>query len=74
MGLPAYSLLQILREFYMRGEEVRRSIEWIIHRIIKVASRFSYRGRNWWVHVASAFPLGRHYRELLGHRLRLIIS
>jgi hypothetical protein len=67
MGLLAYNLLQILREFYMKGEEVRRSIEWLIRRIVKVASRVSYHGRYWWVHVASAFPLRHHYQAVLGH-------
>ena len=67
MGLLAYNLLQILREFYMKDEEVKRSIEWLIRRMVKVASRISYHGRYWWVHVASAFPLSHHYRAVLGH-------
>jgi hypothetical protein len=38
LGVIAYNLLHILRTFYIRGEGVRRSIEWIIRRLIKVAS------------------------------------
>lgn len=64
MGLLAYSLLHLVREFYMVGEEVRRSIEWIIRRMVKVGSRVSYHSRYWWVHVASAFPLFRHYQAM----------
>jgi hypothetical protein len=36
MGLLAYNLLQILREFYMKDEVVKRSIEWLIRRLVKV--------------------------------------
>jgi len=66
MGAVAYNLLHMIREFHLHGEEVKRSIEWIIRRIIKAASRISYHGRRWWVHVASAFPLAHHYRAVLG--------
>jgi hypothetical protein len=50
----------------MVGEEVKRSIEWIIRRMVKVASRVSYHSRYWWVHVASAFPLRHHYQAVFG--------
>ena len=43
------------------GEEVKRSVEWIIERLIKVGAKVAYQGRRWYVHVASAFPLARHY-------------
>ncbi len=66
MGILAYSLLQILLEFYMKSEEVKRSIEWIIRRMVKVASRISYHSRYWWVPVASVFPLSHHYQAVLG--------
>jgi len=66
MGLLAYNLLHLLREFYMKDEQVKRSVEWLIRRIVKVASRISYHGRYWWVHVASAFPLGHHYQAVFG--------
>ncbi|MBW1707614.1 MAG: IS1380 family transposase [Deltaproteobacteria bacterium] len=67
MGLLAYNLLHLLREFYMEGEEVKRSVEWLIRRVVKVAARVSYHSRYWWVHVASAFPLRHHYQAVLGH-------
>ena len=66
MGALAYNLLHMIREFHLKGEDVKRSIEWIIRRIIKAASRISYHGRRWWVHVASSFPLAHQYREVLG--------
>jgi hypothetical protein len=47
-------------------EYVRRSIEWIITRLVKADARIVYHARRWHVHVASAFPLGHHYRAVLG--------
>ena len=35
-------------------EEVKRSVERLIRRVVKVASRVSCHSRYWWVHVASA--------------------
>jgi hypothetical protein len=57
MGVLAYNLLHMLRQFYLMGEEVKRSIEWLIKRLIKVGAKVAYHGRRWQVHVASAFPL-----------------
>ncbi len=55
----------MLRQFYVWGEEVKRSIEWLIKRLIKVGARVSYHARRWHVHVASAFPLAHHWRAVL---------
>ena len=60
----AYNLLYLMREFYLGEEEVKRSMDWLIKRLIKVGARVAYYGRGWLVHVASAFPLGDHYREV----------
>ena len=60
MGVIAYKLLHMLRSFYVIGEGVKRSIEWLIKRLIKVGAKVIYHGRRWHVHVASAFPLVRH--------------
>jgi hypothetical protein len=65
MGVLAYNLLHMIRQFYVWGEEVRRSIDWLINRLIKVGARISYHARRWYVHVASAFPLSHHYRAVL---------
>ncbi|MBU4232657.1 MAG: IS1380 family transposase [Proteobacteria bacterium] len=65
MGILAYNLLHMIRQFYVWGEEVRRSIDWLIKRLIKVGARISYHVRRWYVHVASAFPLAHHYRAVL---------
>jgi hypothetical protein len=56
----------MLRQFYLLGEEVKRSIEWLIKRLIKVGAKVAYHGRRWQVHVASAFPLARHYQAVFG--------
>jgi hypothetical protein len=66
MGVLAYNLLHMLRQFYVWGEEVKRSIEWLIKRLIKVGARVTYHARRWYVHVASAFPLSHHYQAVLG--------
>ncbi len=48
------------------NEEMCRSIEWIITRMVKVGARIAYHARYWYVHVASAFALSDHYRAVLG--------
>jgi len=65
MGVLAYNLLHMLRQFYVWGEEVKRSMDWLIKRLIKVGARVSYHARRWYVHIASAFPLAHHYRAAL---------
>jgi len=55
----------MIRQFYVRGEEVKRSMNWLIKRLIKVGTRVYYYARRWHVHVASAFPLAHHYRAAL---------
>jgi len=55
MGVLAYNLLHMIRQFYVWGKEVKRSMEWLIKRLIKVGARISYHARRWYVHVASAF-------------------
>ena len=57
MGVLAYNFLHMIRQFYLWGEGVRRSIDWLIKRMIKVGARVSYHARRWYVHVALAFPL-----------------
>jgi len=66
MGVLAYKPLHLMRKFYSKGEEVKRSMEWLIRRVIKAAARVAYHGRRWRVHVASAFPLAHHHRAVLG--------
>ena len=65
MGVLAYNLLHMIRQFYVWGEEVKRSIDWLIKRLIKVGARISYHVRWRYVHVASVFPLAHHYRAVL---------
>jgi len=65
MGFLAYNLLHLIRRFYMRSEKARRSIEWIIMRLIKAGARIVYHARYWYVHIASAFPLRYHYWAVL---------
>ena len=64
MGVLAYNLLHMLRQFYLHGEEVKRSMEWLIRRLIKVGAKVAYHGRRWHVHVASGFPQSRSHGKL----------
>jgi hypothetical protein len=64
-GVLADNRLHMIRQFCVWGEEVRRSIDWLIKRLIKVGARISYHARRWYVPVASAFPLVHHYRAVL---------
>jgi hypothetical protein len=66
MDFFAYNRLHLIRRFYLLGEDMRRSIEWIIPRLVKADARIVYHAGYWYVHVASAFPLGHHYRAVLG--------
>ena len=66
MRVLAYNFLHMLRQFYLVGEEVKRSTEWLIKRRIKVGAKVAYHCRRWYVHAASAFPLVGHYRTVLG--------
>ena len=56
----------LIRRFYLWGEDTRRSIEWIIPRLVTTGARIVHHARYCYVHVASAFPLGHHYRAVLG--------
>ena len=64
MGVLAYNLLHMLGQFYLTGEQVKRSVEWLIKRLIKVGARVSYHGRRWHVHVASGLPQSRGHGKL----------
>ncbi len=66
MGVLAYNLLHILRQFYLMGEKVKRSMEWLIKRLIKAGAMVAYHGSRWQVHVASALPLAWYYQAVLG--------
>jgi hypothetical protein len=66
MGVLAYKLLHMLRQFYLIDEEVRRLMEWLIKRLIEVGAKVAYHGWRWYVHVASAFPLARYYQSVFG--------
>ncbi|MFP6890413.1 MAG: hypothetical protein VCF07_11825 [Nitrospinota bacterium] len=67
MEALAYNLLHMLWQFYVMGEGVRRSVEWLIRRLIKAGARVSYHSKRWRVHVASAFSLAHHYRAVFGY-------
>jgi hypothetical protein len=68
MGVLAYNLLHMIRQFYVWNKEVKRSMDWLIKRLIKVRARVSHHARRWYVHIASAFPLAHHYRAVLAWR------
>lgn len=67
MGVLAYDLLHIIRKFYLFGEEVRRSMELLIQRLINVGAKVVYHAPQWHVHVTSTFTLTCYYRAMFGH-------
>jgi hypothetical protein len=66
MGALAYNLLHMFRQFYLLREEVKRSMEWFIKRLVKLEAKVAYHGRRRYVHIASAFPLAPRYRAVFG--------
>ncbi len=46
MGVLAYNLLHMIRQFYVWGEEVKRSPDWLSKRLIKVGAGVSYHARQ----------------------------
>jgi hypothetical protein len=48
------------------AEKTIQSTQWLSKRLIKVGAKVAYHGRRWQVHVASGFPLPRHYRAVFG--------
>jgi len=47
IGFLADNLLPLIRRFYLCGEDARRSIEWIITRLVKAGARVVYHARRW---------------------------
>jgi hypothetical protein len=66
MGVLADTLLHLLRQFCLCGQEVKWSIEWLIKRLIKVGAKVADHGWRWYVRVASAFPLARYHISMFG--------
>ncbi len=64
VGCLAYNLLHMIRDSAFWGERVKPSLDSIIRRLVKVGARVVYHARRWYVHLASAFSLARHYRIL----------
>lgn len=53
MAVLVYNLLHMIRQFYVWGEDVKKSIDWLTKQLIKVDPRVSYHARRWYVRVAS---------------------
>jgi hypothetical protein len=64
MGMAFSEKVNAVAIFAARG--VKRSIEWLIKRLIKVGAKVAHHGRMWHVHVVSAFPLDRYYQTVFG--------
>jgi hypothetical protein len=65
MRVLADNLLHLILQFHVWGQELKRSIDWLIKGLIKVGARVSCQARRWFGHIASVFPLGHHYRAVL---------
>lgn len=46
------------------GNGIKRSMEWLIRRLIKAGAKVVHHVRTWYVHVASGFLLARHYQAV----------
>jgi hypothetical protein len=46
MGVLAFNLLPMFRQFYLLGEEFFRSTVWLITRLVKVGAKVTYHGRR----------------------------
>jgi len=68
VGVLAYNLLHMLRQFCLMGEEAKGSMEWLIKSLIKVGAKVAYHCRWLQVHAASAFSLAEYYQAVLGSR------
>lgn len=66
IGAVACNLLYMIRDFHLHGNDLKRSMAELIHRIIKTAARIFYSGHRWCVHVAISFPLVHHHKAVLG--------
>ncbi|MBI5570483.1 MAG: transposase [Desulfomonile tiedjei] len=62
MAVLAYNLLHLLRQCCLQGEEVKRSIEWLIKRLNEAGAKVGWHARRWLIQVASASPVSHHYR------------
>jgi len=64
MWVLACNFLHMIRQFYVWGEEVKRSIDWLIKRLNQGRARVTDHARRRYVHIAAAFPLAQHYRAV----------
>jgi Transposase DDE domain group 1 len=62
MGVLAYNLLHMIRQFSVWDEEVKRSMDWLIKRLIKVGARVSYHARRGTCMSPQLFP----WRSIIG--------
>jgi hypothetical protein len=56
MGALAHNLRRMLRQFYLVGEEIKRSMEWLISFLIKIGAKVARHGWRCQVHVVAAVP------------------
>ncbi len=65
MGVLACNLLCRLRQFYLRSGEVKRSIEWLIKRLFRVAASRRTVGGGLFMWLQPS-PWPRHYQAEFG--------
>ena len=54
----------LIRRFYLWGEDKRRSIEWIIPRLLTAGARIVYHARYWTVFRLAEPPFGGGRRKI----------
>jgi hypothetical protein len=74
MGLLAYNLLHILREFHMECEEVKRSVEWLIRRGGQGRILYFLPQQILVGAFGLCLPARHHYQVMLGHVCRGVLA
>jgi len=67
MGALAYNLLLMLRQFYVKGEGVRHSVEWLIRRIIIIGAWVSCHARGGTFTWPQPSLWAHYYRAVFGY-------
>jgi hypothetical protein len=65
MVVLPYNLQHLTRQFYVWGEEARRSLAWWLKRLTQMEAGVDCYARKWKVHVTLAFSRALLYRAVL---------
>jgi len=69
VGALSLNPTHLLRDAACWRKKVKPSVDWVNRSFVKVGARLVHVTRRWYVNIASAFQLSRHYRILLAKSL-----